>query len=56
MKGRKIKGDVLIGYMKFVQKTWKKEGLDELISAIKIDPDIQEGSWYDEIWGIKVQV
>ena len=54
MKGRKIKGDVLKGYMKFVQKTWKKEGLEELISAIKIDPDIQEGDWYDEIWSIKI--
>ncbi len=54
MKERKIKGDVLKGYMKFVQNTWKKDGLEELISAIGIEPDIQDGQWYDEIWGIKI--
>ena len=54
MKERKIKGDVLKGYMKFVRKTWGKDGLEELISAIELDPDIQDGQWYDEIWGIKI--
>ena len=54
MKDRKIKGDVLIGYMKFIQNTWGKDGLEELISAIEIDPDIQEGRWYDEVWSIKI--
>ncbi len=54
MKDRKIKGDVLIGYMNFVQNTWGKDGLEELISAIKIEPDIKEAIWYDEVWSIKI--
>ena len=54
MKDRKVKGDVLIGYMNFVQNTWGKDGLEELITSIEIEPDIQEARWYDETWSIKI--
>ena len=53
MKSRQVKGAVLIGYMKFIRKTWGKEGLEEFISAIDIEPVIQEDRWYDDVWSTK---
>ena len=34
MEDRKVKGSVLLGYMKFVKNTWGQDGLDTMISEI----------------------
>ena len=54
MKGRQVKGAVLIGYVEFIRNTWGKNGLEEFISAIDIEPDIQEDRWYDDAWSTKI--
>ncbi len=53
MTKRQVKGAVLIGYMKFIRQTWGKDGLEEFISAIDMEPDIQEDRWYDDAWSTK---
>lgn len=48
MSERQVKGAVVVGYRKFVKKTWGQNGLDELLSAVDMDPVIHEGKWYDD--------
>ena len=54
MEDRKVKGSVLLGYMKFIHKAWGQDGLDELISDIGIDPDIKEDMLYIDEWSAKI--
>ncbi len=54
MKGRQVKGAVLIGYIEFIRNTWGKDGLEELVTSIDIEPDIQEDKWYDDVWSTKI--
>lgn len=54
MEDRKVKGSVLLGYIKFIYKTWGQDGSDELITSIGIDPDIKEDILYDDDWSGKI--
>ena len=54
MEDRKVKGSVLLGYMKFVKNTWGQDGLDELIIDIGMSPDIKESTLYDDDWSTKI--
>ena len=51
MSDRKVKGSVLLGYMKFIKSTWGQDGLDDMISTInkkELKNDMWEDTWYDD--------
>lgn len=44
---RCVRGAVILGYLKFIKKTWGIQGVSDCLKATKIDPDrIKEGVWY----------
>lgn len=46
--GKKVRGSVLKGFLKYIEKTWGKEGIEDFLQFVAIDPDkIKEGLWYD---------
>ena len=52
---KKVKGSVIIGYFKFIKKTWGQEGLDDSISTLKFSPDrLDEGNWYNDRYSTSV--
>ena len=51
MEDRKVKGSILLGYMKFVRSTWGQDGLDDMISTIDkkdLSGEMWEDTWYDD--------
>jgi uncharacterized protein (TIGR02265 family) len=47
MEERKVRGSVINGYLKFVEKTWGKEGLERCLVETNIkDLDIKDGGKY----------
>ena len=51
----KVKGSVIIGYFKFIKKTWGNEGLDDSASALNFGPDkLDEGKWYNDRYSVNV--
>ncbi len=45
---RQVKGSVIRGYLKYVNRTWGDQGIKELIEAIDIGlSGIEEQRWYD---------
>jgi hypothetical protein len=44
---KKVKGNVMIGYRKFVKKKWGLDGLDKAFKDKRVDlSDIQDKKWY----------
>jgi len=49
MSERKVKGAVVLGYSKFIKKTWGKEGLEQYVSETGVDTEkMNDGTWYDD--------
>ncbi len=47
-EGKKVRGSVLRGFLKYIEKTWGKGGVDEFFEFASLEPDeIKEGEWYD---------
>ena len=57
MDDRKVKGSVLLGYMKFVKNTWGQNGLDDMISTIdrkELSGEMWEDIWYDDALSMNI--
>lgn len=51
----KIRGSALLGYFKYIKKTWGEDGLNECMTATHLDPkQLVEGQWYDDALGSKI--
>lgn len=47
---RHVKGSVMRGYLKYIERSWGLQGLDEMTGSTGISSsDIIEGEWYD-LW------
>lgn len=45
---RKVKGSVILGYLKYIKRTWGQLGLDECTDFIGLDYDhFEEKRWHD---------
>ncbi len=48
MKKGKVRGDVLRGYLKYIKRTWGKEGIDSFDSYSGIESErLKDKIWYD---------
>ncbi|MGM0510055.1 MAG: hypothetical protein ACQESD_02875 [Thermoplasmatota archaeon] len=48
VEGKQVRGSVLKGFLKYIEKTWGKEGMEDFSIFTSINPDkIKEGLWYD---------
>lgn len=45
---KKVRGDVLHSWMKFIKKRWGQDGVDEMLSGTGIKDDIKEGTYYPQ--------
>ena len=52
---KRVKGSVIIGYFKFIKKTWGQDGLDGSVAAMGYGPDtMDESKWYNDKYSTSV--
>ncbi|MFH0816652.1 MAG: hypothetical protein V1934_07545 [Methanobacteriota archaeon] len=48
MGEKRVRGSVLIGYLKFIRKSWGEQGAMQVRGVVNFDLDkLKESSWYD---------